>query len=90
MPLICGPKYGNLNDAVYQWFRKMREEHGEFPIVESLICKKALEIAAKLNMSEFKASKGWFRSWKGRYSISLYKVNVIRDAANSYIGVWRS
>ena len=51
-----------------------REKHGEVPIVESVVCAKAMRFATLLNKPDFKASKGWFTCWKNRYGLNVYKV----------------
>lgn len=68
-------KYGEVNDAIFQWFTRMREKHGEIPISESIICHKAMHFAKIMGVGEFKASNGWFRSWKTRHGLSSYKVS---------------
>ena len=72
--LKTNEKFQAVNEATLAWFTAMREKHGEFPIVESIVCKKAIEIAQKLHHLDFKASKGWFRSWSERCGIKSYKV----------------
>lgn len=69
-------KFDDVNDAVYRWFMWMRDKHGEIPIVESVICKKAMSFAASLDKPDFKASKGWFSCWEDRSGLKTYKVNT--------------
>lgn len=87
--------YKEVNDAVIRWFEGMRGKHGEVPINEQIICRKALSIAAKLGFKEFKASKGWFCSWKQRYGLRSLKVGEpIHSLSCRYVGkssvqLWR-
>lgn len=69
-------KFDDVNDAVYQWFMRMREKHGDIPLVESVICRKAMGFATVLGKVDFKASKGWFTCWKDRCGLSVYKVSL--------------
>lgn len=67
--------FHEVNEAVIQWFLAMREKYGEIPIVESVICNKAIQFSKNLGLDSFKASKGWFRSWSDRCGIRSYKVS---------------
>ena len=78
-------KYEDVSEATYQWLLQMRERHGEVPIVESVVCAKAMRFANLLNKPDFKASKGWFTCWKNRYGLNLYKV---RNLSNSNIQIF--
>jgi hypothetical protein len=40
-----------------------------------VVCRKAAEFGSKLGHEAFVASKGWFRSWKNKYGLTLYKVS---------------
>lgn len=68
--------FHEVNELTLEWFRAMREKHGEVPVVESVICSKAMSVAKRLGCDNFKASKGWFRSWTGRCGIRSYKVRT--------------
>ena len=72
---IVDQKFKAINEATYSWFTQMREKHGNIPIVESVVREKATEFAAILGVTDFKASNGWFRSWKSRSNIESYKVS---------------
>ena len=67
--------YRKLNVALSGWFLAMREKHGEIPLVERVICEKAVKLARQLGLDNFKASKGWYRSWSERYGVRSYKVS---------------
>lgn len=77
-------KYGDIDKATFEWFRRMREKHGEFPINETVVCEKALKLAAALNVEGFKASRGWFRSWRNRYGLKLFKVILLLYECPTY------
>ena len=58
--LKVGQKFDDVNKATYEWFVRMREKHGEIPVVESVVCRKAIQFASILEVNGFKTSKGWF------------------------------
>lgn len=68
-------KFGDINRATFEWFTRMREKHGEIPVIESVICHKATQFANQLQIEGFKASSGWFRSWRSRWGLSSFKVS---------------
>ena len=70
-------KYEEVNEATFLWFNEMREKHGDIPLVESVIREKAIKFARELGLYEFKASNGWFRSWKMRCHLESYKVTSL-------------
>ena len=76
--LKVNEKYVDVNEATFLWFKKMRERHGEIPVTEMVVCRKAAEFGSKLGHEAFMASKGWFRSWKNKYGLTLYKVSVVK------------
>ncbi|KAF4531378.1 hypothetical protein B566_EDAN019502 [Ephemera danica] len=67
-------KYAHLNEATFKWFQRIREKHGEIPITEAVVCKKATEFANRFGVETFKASKGWYRSWKNKHGLNVYKI----------------
>lgn len=67
-------KFQEINEATFQWFMELREERGDVPIVERVIRNRAIYFARVLQVPEFKASKGWFRSWKNRYGLNPSKI----------------
>ena len=85
--IIVNQKFDVINEAIFCWFSKMREKHGEIPVNEHVICKKAEKLATTMAIPEFKASRGWFRCWKDRYGLSSYKVCARIIFPNSrYVG----
>ena len=50
-------KYEDVSEATYQWLLQMRENHCEVPIVESVVCAKAVRFTTLLNEMNFKASQ---------------------------------
>ena len=72
--VISAGVHNDVDNATFEWFTQMREKHGEVPIIENVICQKALKFAQIFNVENFKASRGWFRGWKSRNGLSSYKV----------------
>ena len=60
-----------INEAMHRWYDGMREKNGEIPLLEHVIRHKALKIAEALGIREFRASKGWYRSWKNSHALAL-------------------
>ncbi|KAL1418186.1 hypothetical protein MTO96_026197 [Rhipicephalus appendiculatus] len=52
-----GAKYGNLDDALLTWFKQARAASINFD--GSILREKAMEIADRLGITDFAASKGW-------------------------------
>lgn len=86
--LKVNEKFQRVNELTLEWFIGMRKKHGEIPLVESLVCRKAVDFAQKLGQSNFKASKGWFRSWSARYGIQSYKVSLCCKCHFSSLDLW--
>ena len=40
--------FDGIDNAVTEWFNYMCEKHGEIPVMENIICEKALKFALKL------------------------------------------
>ena len=47
-------KFVKVNEAVFDWFTRMRDKHGELPITEGIIYHKALQFADALGEKDFK------------------------------------
>ena len=58
----------DLNDLMWQWFQKLRSQM--IPVSGPMMQEKALAISQQLNLSDFKASTGWLRSFKQRHNIN--------------------
>ncbi|VDP75587.1 unnamed protein product [Echinostoma caproni] len=81
--LKVGQKFDEINNATYQWFIGMREKHGDVPLVEDVICWKAMEFATALGKQGFKASRGWFNCWKNRFGLSSNKQTSAKRTSNN-------
>ena len=57
----------DVNDLMWQWFQKIRSQN--IPVSGPMMQEKALAIAKERNLSDFKASRGWLRSFKARHNI---------------------
>ena len=55
-------KHESVDKAVYKWFMKARE--WKLSIGGHITREKALDFAKELNITDFKASKGWIDQWK--------------------------
>ena len=60
-------KHNSLDKAVYKSFMNVREQN--IPICGHIIGEKALDFAKDLNITDFKASKGWLDWLKKRHNI---------------------
>ena len=60
-------EYSEINDALYKWFQlaSSKNIHPDGKI----LMEKAIEIAQRLGIDEFKASNGWLTRWKERYNV---------------------
>ena len=64
-------KYAQINELVYHWYLHTREL--SVPLSCGIVQEKALELAASVGKTDFKASNGWLDSWKSQYGISSFK-----------------
>ena len=65
-------KYPEIDAAVYKWFVSVRKpEHRckPLPVSRSLLQARALQEAKLRNITDFKASDGWFLGWRRRHQI---------------------
>lgn len=69
-------KYQDINEMVFQWYCSMEENCGSVPLTDAVIITFAKRTATKMCINEFKASNGWLRSWKARYSIKSRKASL--------------
>ena len=60
-------KYPEIDAAVYKWFVSARKP--ELAVSRSLLQARALQEAKLRNVTEFKASDGWFLGWRRRHEI---------------------
>ncbi len=64
--------FPELNQAVYDWFLQMRNPgHGckPLPISRAILQQRALHEAGLRGITNFKASNGWFETWKKNYQV---------------------
>ncbi|KAI1699773.1 tc5 transposase DNA-binding domain-containing protein [Ditylenchus destructor] len=64
-----GAKHEQLENVLRLWINDVKAEGG--PLSYDIVSKKAREIAAKMGISDFKASNGWIERFKSRTSLSL-------------------
>ena len=62
-------KYSELNEALHRWYL-LAVSKNVYPGGRILV-EKAMEIAAKLNLGDFKASNGWLDRWKKKHDEHL-------------------
>ena len=63
----------NSNILLWRWFSQARQQG--FAISEPVLEGKALEVASRLGMQEFKASQGWLDKWKQRNNVRCYAIS---------------
>lgn len=71
----------------FKWSSRARSQN--VPILGSLVKSKALEIAQKLNVANFRASNGALEKWRNRHAISFQCIsgesaNVNRNYVNQF------
>ena len=64
--------YENVSASTCQWLLQVRKKHGEVPIIEIVVCAKAMRLATLLNKPNFEASKEWLACWKNLYELSVF------------------
>jgi hypothetical protein len=65
-------KYPDIDSAVFEWLcalRKMTGNRRPLPVSRELVQARALHEARVRNITDFKASDGWFNRWRWRYNI---------------------
>ena len=67
---VC--KYSDVNELTFEWFKHAKAKN--VPISGPIICEKAISVAEKLEITDFKASIGWHNSFKLRNNITYLKV----------------
>ncbi len=70
----CITDFFDVNDAVYKWYCFARQR--SIPVSGPLLQEDALQIAKSIDKdTQFKASNGWFDSFKKRHSIEQMTVS---------------
>ena len=62
-----------VNLVLWRWFALARA-HG-FPISGPILQEKALSIAERLGIQDFRASQGWLDKWKSRNNVKSYAIS---------------
>ncbi len=65
-------KYPAIDEAVFRWFQLVRNPLGRrkpLPVSRSILQARAKLEAKRLNITNFKASNGWFDKWRMRYTL---------------------
>ncbi len=75
-------EYVELEKKLIFWFTRL--ESGQAVVTDNLIREKALELAAGLKHTEFKASPNWLLLFKKRHSIQQY---VLHGESGSAVGL---
>ena len=65
-------EFQDINNGVWRWFCMARE--ALIPVSGPMIQEEALQIALKLNVTRFTASKGWLEKWKTRHNVKQLSV----------------
>ena len=65
-------EFQDINNAVWRWFCMAGEVL--IPVSGPMIQEEALQIALKLNVTEFTASNGWLEKWKTRHNVKQFSV----------------
>ena len=66
------PRYKEIDEAVFEWVRFLRSHYGgrrPVPVSRALIKARAIYEAKARNISDFKASDGWFWRWRWRFNV---------------------
>ena len=66
------PRYKEIDEAVFEWVRFLHSHYGgrrPVPVSRALIKARAIYEAKARNISDFKASDGWFWRWRWRFNV---------------------
>ncbi|KAF2361368.1 DDE superfamily endonuclease domain [Trinorchestia longiramus] len=77
---LKGPKREDLERVLSHWYHKMTESNSG-PVTGTQLCSKAMDIAARLGHSDFKASHGWLDRFKRRNGIIFGKTSTSKEAS---------
>ena len=73
-------KHENLETVLMEWFGQMRAKCAL--LSDKLVSAKALSLAEKLQLADFKASDGWLSNFKKRHNIKLQRPHGEPGAAD--------
>ena len=60
-------RFQNIDSAMLEWFRMARSKN--IPVSGPMLQAKAVAVAEKMQLENFKASNGWLEKFKTRYKI---------------------
>ncbi|XP_060860796.1 tigger transposable element-derived protein 4-like [Metopolophium dirhodum] len=82
-------KYEELENILLEWFQQARSLN--YPINGGIITEKAMEIAARLNLTEFSGSTGWLDRFRSRHSIVYRQISGEAESVNNDdIASWKN
>ena len=61
--------FPQIDDYVIKFIHKSRERN--FPVTPTTVCDAASSYSEKLNLTNFKASTGWFRQFRKRHNLDF-------------------
>lgn len=81
-------KHENLETVLMQWFGQMRAKGAL--LSDKLVSTKALSLAEKLQLADFKASDGWLSKFKKRHGIKLQrpKTSLLNPVSSDLTKNW--
>ena len=62
-------KYADLDNTVFEWYKRIRASKPEVGINGPIILRKAEYFATLHGYNDFKPSSGWLDRWKNRYNL---------------------
>ncbi|KAK3760445.1 hypothetical protein RRG08_065171 [Elysia crispata] len=74
-------KYYEMEEQLWEWYKKANVESGGKSLTNAVICNKALELASQMKISDFKATTGWisrFRQRRGIYRSPVAKLANVK------------
>lgn len=77
-----------INETVYEWFVGARAKN--MPISGPILQAQALNVAAALNITTFKASTSWLDSFKARHDITFNQIcGEVKDTDEVTVSEWK-